>query len=430
MYDVAIIGAGVIGTVIARELSKYKIKTVILEKNRDIALGATNVNSGIVHTGYDNPINSRMSKFCKEGSSLFPILCDELSVPYRRTGSLACAFTSDEVKELKRQLRNGKKLGIRGLKLLKGKKLRKCEPALNPQVAAALHSPEAGVTLPWDLAVACVENSVENGVDLKLNYEVQSVKKTDTLFYISSENKYIRSKSIINCAGVLADDVAAMMIAMPDFRIIPEKGTFSIRNRKECGDIGSVILSANSSHGKGTYIVPSYRDKILVGYGKMTKVVDPESENFDSALYPDSDKGDFIIGESEVEGFFNVAGISFSGLSAAPSIANYIREKVLKHLDAHEENRSFNPFRKLRHQRGRGKIICSCDNISEEEIVDVIGRRAGAITVSGILRRLRPETGGCREEVCHNAITAILTREILTEPRQSGFVKDDFFNIY
>lgn len=316
MYDAAIIGAGICGTMIARELSRYRIETVVLEKCNDIAKGTTRDNHGVVLSGYDCPEDSLMGRYAVTGNSLFPAICDELSIPYKRVGSLILAYNPEEIRTLKSIMRLGKRRGIMGLRLLKGNKIQLQEPSADPSAIAALYDPSTGLTNPKSLAIACMENAVENGVDLMLNYEVQSIKKTDHCFYISSKNKFVRTKAIINCAGILSDDVAAMIIAFPDFRITP--GSREIREEKtQQQRLQRIILNMNQY------------DPLI-------------SEN---PQYPDSDRNDFVLGESEVDGFFNVAGISLSGLSASPAIAGYIGKVVLDYLGTHLENPYFNPFR-------------------------------------------------------------------------------------
>jgi glycerol-3-phosphate dehydrogenase len=462
MYDIAIIGTGIIGTTIARELSRYSLKVIMLDKAGDIASGTTKANSAIVHAGYDAEFGTNKAYYNVRGNALYPTLCSELAVPFKQIGSYVCAQTKQEVGHLKKLLENGRRLGISGLEIIDGKELLNREPNVNPSVLAALYAPTAGITEPWELAIACAENAIQNGVTLKLDFEVQSIKSCESSFYLSNEKEFIRSRCVINCAGVYSDEIASMVMADPDFNITPRRGQYYLLDKSVQGLVKSIIFPAPSIHGKGVLIAPTVDGNIIVGPNAedlpeefresrettneglaevrdMAKLLIKEIP-FDktitvfSGLRAEADKGDFIIEESSIDGFINVAGIKSPGLSAAPAIAQDVTQLALNFLEDVQKNPDFSPFRRPRPKLEKmspqeradlihldprfGNIVCRCEMISEGEIVDAIHRKAGATTVNGIKRRVRPGAGRCQGGFCGPRVMEILARELGTHMEQ------------
>lgn len=456
MHDIAIIGTGIIGTSIARELSKYSLKIIMLDKAGDIATGTTKANSAIVHAGYDARYGTKKAQYNIQGNALYPTLCSELSVPFKQIGSYVCAQTKEELDHLNYLLGNGNKLAVPGLEIIEGKELIKREPNLSPGIIAALYAPSAGITEPWELAIACAENAMQNGVKLKLNFHVQSIKSTGSAFYISSQDDFIRSRCVINCAGVYSDQVASMVTAEPEFTIKPRRGQYYLLDKSAEGLVNSVIFPAPSLVGKGVLVAPTVDGNIIVGpnaedledtrrdakettregldevriaAGKLVKNIPFEKTiTVFSGLRAESDMEDFIIEESSADGFFNVAGIKSPGLSAAPAIGRDVALMALSFLGDAKKNPDFSPFRRPRPKLGNmsheekadlirldprfGNIVCRCEMISEGEIVDAIHRRAGATTVNGIKRRVRPGAGRCQGGFCGPRVLAIISREL------------------
>jgi len=460
MYDIAVIGAGVIGTAVARELSRYNLSIVMLERDNDVACGTTKANSAIVHAGYDASADSMKGIMNAKGNAMFGDVCKELDVPFERIGSLVVAFTEEDMETLEGLLENGQALDIPGLKIIDSKAVYEREPNLNPGVRGALYAPSAGITEPWEMAIAYAENAVNNGAELKLNFEVKSIDKIEDAFEIKSDKETIKSRLVINCAGVYADQVHNMVATEPDFAIHPRRGQYFLLDKTTEGFVNHVIFPCPSKMGKGTLVVPTVDGNILVGpdsqdlgldekeaiettgdrlaYVKemvsqlTTKVPFREQITEFSGLRAEPDGGDFIIDWSKsVEGFYNVAGIKSPGLSSAPAIAERVMEAVVELLKP-EAKADFDPVRrpriKIEHLSDDelqtliekdpryGRIICRCEMISEGEIVDAINRPAGGTTLNGIKRRVRPGAGRCQGGFCGPRVLEILARELEMNP--------------
>ena len=221
MYDVAIIGAGVIGASIFRELTKYDLKVVVLEKENDVAMGTSKANSAIVHAGYDPKIGTLMAKYNVRGNEMFEDLCKELSVPFKRNGSLVLAFSEDEMEHIKDLYENGTKIGVKGLEILNKEQVLEMEPNIKDNVVGALHAPTGGIVGPYEYTIALMENGIKNGGKLELKTEVKNIEKVNDIFKITSEDgKVIEAKYVINAAGVHADEIHNL-IAKESFKIIP-----------------------------------------------------------------------------------------------------------------------------------------------------------------------------------------------------------------
>lgn len=460
MYDVAIIGAGVIGTAIARELMKYKSSVVILERGHDVSVGTTKANSGIVHAGYDAPFESNKGRFNAKGNAMYEQVCKELDVPFNRIGSLVCAFEEEDLLTLEKLKANGEKLGIPGLKIIDQETVRSMEPHISDRVISALYAPTAGITEPWALAVAYAENAVDNGAALMLDFEVSNIEKTEKGYKISSADREIEAKYVVNCGGVYADQIYQMVDPSSTLEIRPIRGQYYLLD-KSCGSwVNHVVFPCPSKLGKGTLVVPTVDGNLLVGpdsevlerddkeavqteterllhvrdlAAKLIKDV-PYRETITtfSGLRADPKDGDFVLEESKIEGFFNAAGIKSPGLSCAPAIGAYMAELVAKKAQF-APNPSFNPNRrptiKMAHMSDAeknaliqkdpkyGRIICRCEMITEGEIVDVIHRNAGGRTVNGIKRRARPGAGRCQGGFCSPRVLEILARELELDMR-------------
>ncbi len=454
MYDVAIIGAGVSGTLIARELSRYELKTIILEKDNDVSNGTTKANSAIIHSGYDAAFGTNKGKFNALGNPMFDKLCNELDVPFKRIGSLVIAFSDEEMETIKELYDNGQKLGIPNLEVIDGEKVSEMEPNLSEEIVGALYAPTAGIVNPWELAIASAENAMENGVELKINAEVIDISKVEGGYKISTSDGDIEAKYIVNCAGVYADKIHNMVSA-PTFKITPRKGQYYLLDKSAGNTVNSVIFQCPTKMGKGVLITPTVHGNLLVG---------PDSEDIENkedvettsdrmsfvrqsaeksckkipyrevitsfaGLRAEPTGGDFIIEESkEAKGFVNVAGIKSPGLSASPAIAEYVVE-ILKGIAGKLNKKDdFNPIRRkvirfeelsneekaelIKKDPRYGRIICRCENITEGEIVDIIHRKAGATTVDGVKRRTRPGMGRCQGGFCGPRVMEIIAREL------------------
>jgi len=467
MKDVVIIGAGIIGTSIARELSRYNLDIVIVEKQNDVACGATKANSALIHAGFDAPHDSLKGITNVRGNYLYDQVCKELSVPFERIGALVVAFGDDEMPVLERLLENGKKLGIKGLDIINREKVKEMEPNINDAIIAALYAPTAGIINPWEMAMAFAENAIDNGAELKLNFDVkaidkvaaQSDKANSERFVVKSESEEIETRIVINASGIYGDTIYEL-VDTPYFKIRPRRGEYYLLDSTTQGVVSRTIFKCPGKMGKGVILSPTIDGNITVGpnskdldlqmklstettldglenvkaQGKVLVPNLPFGENITNyaGLRAEPDSGDFIVEESpQVKGFINVAGIKSPGLSSAPAIAEMVVEivkTIAERDDKLEKNKEFNPYRKIKKhfyemtndERDElikkdpryGRVICRCENVTEGEIIDAIHSTCGATTLNGIKRRLRPGAGRCQGGFCSPRVTEIIAREL------------------
>jgi glycerol-3-phosphate dehydrogenase len=454
MYDITIIGAGIIGTSIARELSKYKLKIALIDRENDVANGTTKANTAIIHAGFDATPGTKMARFNVQGNVMFDKLCEDLDVEFKRIGSLVIGFNEEDMEELQNLYDRGIENGVPGMEIIGHKRVKELEPNISDNVTGALYAPTAGVIGPWELAIALAENAIENGVELLLNHEVKDIQKNQEGYELFTNNRVLSTKYIINCSGVYSDYINEM-IAKPTFKINPRRGQYFVLDKSVGNLVNTVVFQCPTKLGKGILVSPTIHGNILVG---------PDAEDLDdkenlsttedrlkyikeiaklsveeipyhmtittfAGIRAEPSTGDFIIEEAEdAKGFINVAGIKSPGLTSSPAIARYVVDLVGKIVGNLEEKDDFNPKRRklirfnLLSQKEKekiikdnpkfGKIICRCEHITEGEIVDIIKRKAGATTVDGVKRRARPGAGRCQGGFCGPRVVEILAREL------------------
>ena len=454
MYDVTIIGAGIIGSFIARELSRYDLKVLVLEKENDISNGATKANSAIAHAGYDAEPGSLKARFNVEGNAMFDEICKDLDVPFKRIGSLVVGFDDEDKRTIKEIYDKGIKNGVPHMKIIDREELKKIEPNISDEAIVALHAPTAGIMGPWELTIGLMENAIDNGVELSLNREVTHIEKEEEGYKVYTRKGQVRTKYIVNAAGLYADKIHNM-VSREKFSIIPRRGQYFLFDKKAGDLVNSVVFQCPTMYGKGVLVLPTTHGNLLVGPdAEMVERRDntettEDSLNFIreasakaiknipfrdvittfSGIRATPDKKDFIIEEIiDAKGFIDVAGIESPGLSASPAIGKYVAE-LLKDIDGNfKEKEDFNPkrrpmvkFMELSNEEKKeiiendpkyGRIICRCENITEGEIVDSIHRNAGGTTVDGIKRRVRPGSGRCQGGFCQPRVMEILAREL------------------
>ena len=464
MYDITIIGAGIIGTFVARQLSKYDLKVLLLDKDNDVSNGTTKANSAIVHAGYDAEPGSLKARFNVEGNKIMEEICKELDVPFKRIGSLVVAFCEEEMETIENIYEKGLKNGVPDLRIVLKEELFQMEPNLNPESVGALYAPTGGIVGPWELAIALAENALENGVELKLNSEVTKIEKQDTGYKIYTEDEEIRTKYIVNAAGVYADKIHNM-VAEPTFTLTPRRGQYFLLDKNAGTLVNRVIFQSPSKISKGVVVLPTVHGNLLIGPDaediddkdnretseeRLDFVKDRASKTSEkipfnniitsfAGLRASSNKGDFIIEEVDgAKGFIDIAGIESPGLSASPAIGNYVVE-LLKNIHGNfVEREDFNPIRRkminfmdlsqdeknemIKKDPRYGRIICRCENITEGEIVDSIHRKVGGSSVDGIKRRVRAGMGRCQGGFCQPRVLEILAREL--EKNLTEIVKD------
>ena len=264
MYDIIVIGCGVIGSNVAYELSKYHLKVLVLEKEIDVADGTTKANSGILHSGYDPEPGTLMAKLNVEGSRRIKDIVKKLDVQYNECGSLVLAFNIEDEKTLEKLLNNGIKNGVENLKIIDKSEIEKIEPNINKTVTKALYSPGAGVIDPWELCIAMSQVAVSNGVEIKLNSEVISIEKVNDNFIVKTKDNTYSSKYIINAAGVNSDTVHNM-VCEKEFEIIPSKGQYYILDKSQKDLVKHVLFQCPSKVGKGVLIAPTAHNNIIIG---------------------------------------------------------------------------------------------------------------------------------------------------------------------
>ncbi len=455
-YDVAVVGAGVIGSLIARELCRYNIKVALVEKNNDMATGTSKANSAIVHAGFDAKPGTLKGKLNVKGTALMPELCKTLGVPFKPVGSLVVAFSDEEVETLGELLERGNKNGVPGLEIYDTQKLRKAEPYISEEAKAALWAPSAGIVCPYELTIAAAENAVVNGAEFIRNFEVKKIDFDGKEFTVSDENNEIKAKYVINAAGVYCDEIAAL-IGDNSIRTMPRKGEYMLCDKSVGHLANHTIFQCPSKMGKGILVTPTVDGNLLLGPSALdiedkedvATTADTLSSVLNIAkksvpclttrevitsfagLRAHCTRDDFIIEPSEVNPqFINVAGIESPGLSSAPAIAEYVRDIILG-SESYEEKADFNPVReepvRFRHMTNDerkalieknsayGQIICRCETITEGEILDAIHAPAGARDVDGVKRRTRAGMGRCQGGFCGSKVVEILARELGVE---------------
>ncbi len=256
MFDVVVIGAGVVGGLVARELTKYELSVAIVEKSSDVALGATRANSGIVHAGFDAKEGTLKARLNVAGSEMMEGLCRELGVKYRRNGSLVVGFNEEDRKTLLGLLQRGEKNGVKGLRVIDREEILALEKNIGEGVTVALHAPTGAIVCPYELCMAAVGNAMDNGALLYLDFEVKRIEKLDTGYRVSSENGALEAKIVINCAGVYSDEIAKM-VGDVSFEVNARRGEYMLLDR-ECGDLVShTVFRCPSKMGKGVLVTPT-----------------------------------------------------------------------------------------------------------------------------------------------------------------------------
>lgn len=451
MYDVAIIGAGVTGGLLARTLSKYNLKICILEKENDVALGATKANSAIVHAGFDAEENSLKAKLNVKGSKMMKQVCQELGVRYKNNGALVLGFNDEDRKALEVLLKRGIANGVEGLEIIEKAELKQKEPNVSDNAICALYAPTSAIICPYDLAISAIGNAMDNGAELKLEFEVLAIERLKSGYKISSQNDSITACFVVNCAGAYADKIASLF-GDNSFSITARKGEYILLD-KPCGNLVShTLFRTPSKMGKGILVSPTVDNNLILGPTSVNieekdnksttsdgllSVIEKAKENLNAVplqktirsfcgLRAVGSTGDFII-NSPCDNFINVAGIESPGLSASPAIAEYV-VNLLKDLCLElKENKNFCPYRRsfhaffdasteeknkiIKENAAFGKIVCRCEGITEGEIIDAIKRNPRATDLDGVKRRTRAQMGRCQGGFCGPQIIEIIARE-------------------
>ena len=452
--DVVVIGGGITGTAILRELSKYDLKAVLVEKEPDLAIGTTKANSAICHAGFDAPVGSMKAKTNVRGNALYHQLKDELHLDIKWCGSLVVATNEEEKATLNELLERGRVNGVPDLKILSREEVLAQEPNLTTAVAA-LWAPTAGVMWPFGCAIAFAQCAVQNGSEELRNCAVTGfIKEDGRITGVDTTWGVIKTKYVINAAGIYADAIARLA-GDDSFTIKPRKGEYILFDKTASSSLvygvafpcptkkSKGILVCTTTHGN-TFIGPNANDQedredtsvTLEGMDQIinsAKKLVPKLPLGDSitlfaGLRAVSSTGDFVLGASpKVKGLFNAAGIQSPGLSAAPAVAEVIVEALGQELPLHKkaafkaelpETKLFNELdgsgkaAALRQDERYGRVICRCETVTEGDIVAAIKAPCGAYTLDGVKRRTRAGMGRCQGGFCGPRVTQILAREL------------------
>ena len=452
MYDVVIIGAGVVGSSIARELSRYKLKICVLEKDSDVACGSSKANSGIVHAGFDAKPGSLKAELNVQGNKMFARMSKELDFPYENNGSLVLCFDKKDLGKLEELKVKGEKNGVSDLTILKKEQLIQLEPNLSEHVAAGLYAPGAGITCPYEMTIAYAENACMNGAEFFFNTEVINIRKENDIFRIETPGNIYEGKAVVNAAGLYGDTINNM-VCENRIEIKGRKGEYCLLDKTVGSLVHMTLFQLPTRMGKGVLVAKTVDNNLLIGptaeditdksdlsttQKGIEEVIDkagltlkkiPVNKTITSfsGIRAHSAGDDFIIGEDkDVKGFINAVGIESPGLTSAPAIALMIEEIVVNRL-APEKKEDFNPVRKgilkfsnmnyeernrlIKESPSYGKVICRCETVTEGEVMAAIHRPLGAYTLDGVKRRTRAGMGRCQSGFCAGKIVGILARE-------------------
>ncbi|WP_283684097.1 NAD(P)/FAD-dependent oxidoreductase [Clostridium perfringens] len=451
MRDIILIGAGVVGCSIARELSKYNLDVLVVEKNSDVSEGVSKGNSGIVHAGYNEKIGTLKAKLNIEGNKMFDDLSRDLQFPFKRNGAFILAFSDKDMKTLESLKEKGEKLGVEGLEILTREEALNIEPNLNKEIVGVLNVKTSGIVSPYEMTIALAENAAENGVEFKLNSKVTNIEKISEGYKVTLNSKeVVNGKLIINASG-LEGAFLNNLVSMSKREINPVKGEYCLFDKVAGAMINKTLFQVPSKLSKGVLVTPTAEGNLLVGPNAVEgKTLETSREGIDeildkskksveelplarilntfSGIRPKTNHGDFIIEEVEdAKNFINVIGIDSPGLTAAPAIGVYVVNMIKDKLDLIEKKN----FKKTREKIARfaelsleeknrlikekpayGHMVCKCEFVTEGEIVEALHRPIPALTVDAIKRRTRASMGGCQGIGCTLPISKILSREL------------------
>ena len=474
-YDIMIIGAGVSGCAVARELSRYDLKICVLDKESDVCEGTSKANSGIVHAGHDAKPGTLKAKLNVQGNLMMEEMAEKLDFPFKRNGSLVVCQNKEELSKLEELKARGAENGVEGLRILTREEAIELEPELSDSVYAALYAPTGGIVCPFLMNIAYAENAAVNGVEFRLETCVQNIRKQGQKdheqpadFEVITNQGTFYSKYVINAAGVYADEIHNM-VSKTKLHITPRRGEYCLLDKNAGNLVSHTIFQVPGKMGKGVLVTPTIHGNLMIGptaddvsdkeenattRAGLDKVLNDSAKSVKgiptrqvitsfAGLRAHGEGGDFRIGElPDVPGFIDVAGIESPGLTSAPAIGVYVCEIVKKMIeDAGDsknsngqeysgglrEKENFIETRKdivhfaelsleeqkaiIKENPAYGQIICRCETVTEGEIVEAIKRPVGARTLDGVKRRVRAGMGRCQGGFCTPRIMEILSRE-------------------
>lgn len=451
MYDVAVIGGGVIGGLILRRLSSYKLKVCLLEKANDVCAGQSKANSGIVHAGFDAKEGTLKAKFNLLGNKKMPKVCQELGVKYINNGSLVVAFSNDEEKTLFDLKHRGETNGVEGLEMLNAEQLRALEPNISTKALSALYAPTGGIVCPYELTISAIGNAMDNGADLFTDFEVCKIEREENFSIYSSDNRKIESIAVINCAGY-GSQAVANLVGDFSFEIGARRGEYILLDRESGDFVNKTLFFTPTAKGKGILVSPTVDGNVILGptaeeinendtkttADGLKTVVEKANEmcknvpvynsitSF-SGVRAYADKHDFIIEESKnCKNFFNCAGIESPGLTSAPAIAEFVVDNLIGEKFKLNKKEDFNPIRKpdyffsrltveekneiIKKDPSYGRIVCRCEQITEGEIIRALTENPKAKDIDGVKRRTRAGMGRCQGGFCQPYVAELIAK--------------------
>ena len=452
MYDVMIVGAGVVGCAIARELSKYQVNACVVEKDEDVCNGTSKANSAIAHAGFDAKPGTLKAKLNVEGNLMMEQLSKELDFPFKQTGAFVVCVREEDKPKLQELLDKGVQNGVKGLRILDKEETHEMEPNLTDQVVAALYAPTSGIVCPFNMTIAFAENAVENGVEFKLNTSVENISKTENGYLVETSKGTFETKAVVNAAGVYADEIHNM-VSEDKLKIVARRGDYCLLDKTAGNHVSRTIFPLPNELGKGVLVSPTVHGNLIVGPTAMD-VEDKGANNVRqegidflmekagesvanlpmrqvitsfAGLRAHEDGHEFLIGELEdAKGFIDCAGIESPGLTSSPAIGEMVADILKEKMDL-KEKENFIATRKgvlnpntlskeeriqlIKEKPEYGNIICRCEMITEGEIIDAIRRPLGAKSLDGVKRRTRAGMGRCQAGFCSPRTMEILARE-------------------
>lgn len=457
MVDVIVIGAGVTGCGIARELSRYNWKVTVLERASDVCEGTSKANSGIVHAGFDAHPGTLKAKLNVAGNERMEALSKQLDFSFKKNGSLVLCFDEKGRDKLQKLYEQGIENGVKDLQILEKEEAKRLEPNLSENVVAALYAPTGGIVCPFGLTIALAENAATNGVEFRLNTEVLDIERTKDGFLVTTNRGVFESRILVNAAGVYADKFHNML-SMDKIQIVPRKGEYCLMDKKVGDFVSHTIFQLPTAYGKGVLVTPTVHGNLLTGptaedientegintTAKGLAEVQTKSglsveklprgqvitsfAGLRAHLVRENGEADFMIGAVEgVPGFYEAAGIESPGLTCAPVLGEYLVGKILEAYPATKkenfvETRKGIPNMALASSEERAKLIqenplyanvvCRCELVTEGEILDAIHRPVGATTLDGVKRRTRAGMGRCQAGFCSPKTVELLAREL------------------
>lgn len=457
MFDVIVIGAGVTGAFVTRNLSRYELNVICLEANNDVGDASSMANSAIVHSGYDPLPGTNKAKFNVRGNKLYPEICKQLDVCFSQIGSLTLGFSKENMDTLLELKERARQNGVEA-KLLSKEETLEIEPNVSSNVMGSLLCPSAGIINPFTLVAHCFENALDNGAKIKLGCKVTSIRKEDGAYVLETTKGEYKTRMVINCAGLYADKIASMVEDI-DWSIHPRKGEYYVLDHFTPNFVNHVLFPLPSEKGKGILVTKTTSNNYLVG--PSSEFVDAKDDTSTDSLTLKEVKNsatemvpnipffeqirtfaglratcsthDFIIDYSKLDkNFINVAGIESPGLASSPAIGEYVVENLVKPVLNMKEKANFNPCIKpyikmdslsleernevIRKNPDYGKMICNCEKISKGEIEDVLSRSLPCLTIKAVKKRTRAGFGKCQGGFCQSKVLFMLAEKLNVSP--------------